>query len=185
MRWIWIDKLIEFHSGHSARAVKNVTLSEEHLHDLYPGYPVMPTSLIIEGMAQAGGILVGEAKDFTEKVVLAKIPRAEFTGVACAGDQIIYDVVLTDLRAEGAVCQCTATVDGRRIAEVEIVFAHLDRSRANQLFGAKNFVFTKELLSVLDLAQAAGNCVGTSGEPAALGSLPIDTNHSPSQPGGQ
>src|SRR5262249_23305684 len=75
MRWIWIDKFLEFRSGKFARAVKNLTLAEEHLHDHLPGYPVMPASLIIEGLAQTGGILVGEADGFAQKVVLAKIPR--------------------------------------------------------------------------------------------------------------
>ncbi len=54
---------------------QELTLAEEHLHDHLPGYPVMPASLIIEGLAQTGGILVGEAGGFAEKVVLAKIPR--------------------------------------------------------------------------------------------------------------
>ena len=80
MRWIWIDKFLEFRSGQFARAIKNLTLAEEHLHDHFPGYPVMPASLIIEGLAQTGGILVGEAGGFAEKVILAKIPRAEFFG---------------------------------------------------------------------------------------------------------
>ena len=64
MRWIWIDKFLEFRSGQFARAIKNLTLAEEHLHDHFPGYPVMPASLIIEGLAQTGGILVGEAGGF-------------------------------------------------------------------------------------------------------------------------
>ncbi len=101
MRWIWIDKFLEFRSGQFARAIKNLTLAEEHLHDHFPGYPVMPASLIIEGLAQTGGILVGEAGGFAEKVVLAKIPRAEFYGVACAGDQLIYEVTLTIYAAKG------------------------------------------------------------------------------------
>ena len=114
----------------------------------------MPASLIIEGLAQTGGILVGEAGGFAEKVVLAKIPRAEFYGVACAGDQLIYEVTLTDLRSEGAVVDAKAFLDGELLAEAEIVFAHLDNSRANQIFGPKNFVFTQQLLGVLDLAKA-------------------------------
>ncbi len=114
----------------------------------------MPASLIIEGLAQTGGILVGEAGGFAEKVVLAKIPRAEFYGVACAGDQLIYEVTLTDLRSEGAVVAAKAFLDGELLAEAEIVFAHLDNSRANQIFGPKNFVFTQQLLGVLDLAKA-------------------------------
>ena len=154
MRWIWIDKFLEFRSGQFARAIKNLTLAEEHLHDHFPGYPVMPASLIIEGLAQAGGILVGEAGGFAEKVVLAKIPRAEFHGVACAGDQLIYEVTLRDLRSEGAVVAGQVFLDGELLADVEIVFAHLDNSRANQIFGPKNFVFTQQLLGVLDLARA-------------------------------
>ena len=57
MRWIWIDRFESFQSGKSAVAVKAVTAAEEHLHDLYPGFPVFPASLIIEGMAQTAGIL--------------------------------------------------------------------------------------------------------------------------------
>ena len=86
--------------------------------------------------------------------MLAKIPRAEFHGVACAGDQLIYEVTLTDLRSEGAVVEAKAFLDGELLAEAEIVFAHLDNSRANQIFGPKNFVFTQQLLGVLDLAKA-------------------------------
>jgi 3-hydroxyacyl-[acyl-carrier-protein] dehydratase len=171
MRWIWIDKFVEFRSGQFARAIKNLTLAEEHLHDHYPGYPVMPASLIIEGLAQTGGILVGEASNFAEKVVLAKIPRAEFHGVACAGDQLVYEVTLTDLRPEGAVVDAKAYLDGELMADCEIVFAHLDNSRSNQIFGPKNFVFTQQLMTVLDLARARerSNAAATSEEATANG----------------
>ena len=80
MRWIWIDKFTEFESGKRAVSVKNVTLAEEHLHDHFPGYPTMPASLMVEAMAQTGGILVGEVRDFKEKVILAKVGKAVFTG---------------------------------------------------------------------------------------------------------
>jgi 3-hydroxyacyl-[acyl-carrier-protein] dehydratase len=178
MRWIWIDKFLEFRSGKFARSVKNLTLAEEHLHDHFPGYPVMPASLIIEGLAQTGGILVGDAGGFAEKVVLAKIPRAEFFGVACAGDQIIYEVTLTDLRAEGAVVEAKAFLNGELLADAEIVFAHLDNSRANQIFGPKNFVFTQQLLSVLDLAKAQQRA--RQNEP--LAPLATDFNGQPHEP---
>ncbi|MCH8031309.1 MAG: beta-hydroxyacyl-ACP dehydratase, partial [Bacteroidetes bacterium] len=59
MRWIWIDTFVAFETGKRASAVKNVTLAEDHLHDYIPGYPIMPPSLMIEGMAQTAGILVG------------------------------------------------------------------------------------------------------------------------------
>src|SRR6266480_5127291 len=98
MRWIWIDKFIAFESGKSARTVKNLTLAEDHFADHFPGYPVMPAALILEGLAQTGGILVGEANDFKEKVVLAKVPSARFQREAVAGETLLYDVDLLTLR---------------------------------------------------------------------------------------
>ena len=47
MRWIWIDRFLEFHSGKSAKAVKNLTMAEDHLHDHFPGYPIQPAALIL------------------------------------------------------------------------------------------------------------------------------------------
>src|SRR4051794_7685285 len=101
MRWIWIDRFLEFESGKSARAVKNLSLAEDYFADHYPGYPVMPGTLILEGLAQTGGILVGEANQFREKVVLAKIPSAKFYRDALAGEQLVYSVQMLHLRPEG------------------------------------------------------------------------------------
>src|SRR5919205_1829385 len=105
MRWIWIDRFLEFNSGKSARALKNLSLAEDYFADHFPGYPVMPAALLLEGLAQAGGILVGEANDFREKVVLAKIPRARFHAEALAGQELVYDARLVQLRDEGAVVE--------------------------------------------------------------------------------
>src|ERR1700751_2664338 len=102
MRWIWIDKFTEFTSRQSATAVKNVTLAEEHLHDLYPAFPIVPHSLIIEGMAQTSGILVGEARNFAEKVILAKIGRATFHRLVRPGEQIAYIAKIEQLNEHGA-----------------------------------------------------------------------------------
>src|SRR5277367_313819 len=105
MRWIWIDRFLEFSPGKSARAVKSLSLAEDHFADHFPGYPVMPASLILEGLAQTGGILVGEANEFREKVVLAKILSARFHREVLAGEELIYDVDLLVLRPEGATVQ--------------------------------------------------------------------------------
>src|SRR4051812_29986446 len=102
MRWIWIDRFLEFERGKSARAVKNLSFAEDFFADHFPGYPVMPAALILEGLAQTGGILVGEVNDFKEKVVLAKVPRATFHRDALAGEQLIYDVEIVHMRPEGA-----------------------------------------------------------------------------------
>jgi 3-hydroxyacyl-[acyl-carrier-protein] dehydratase len=165
MRWIWIDKFIEFESGKRARAIKNVTLAEEHLHDHFPGFPVMPNSLITEGMAQTGGLLVGEANNFEEKVVLAKIPKAVFHFAVVPGDQLIYTAVAEYIKDDGAMVSATAHVGERLQAEMELVFAHLDDSqRAKNLFEPKNFVFTMKLLGVFD--------VGRSGDGSKLSEPP-------------
>src|SRR5271157_2659479 len=105
MRWLWIDRFLEFKRGKSARAVKNLSLAEDYFADHFPGYPVMPACLILEGLAQTGGILVGEANDFQEKVVLAKIVSARFQREFLAGEQMIYEVDLVHLRPEGASVQ--------------------------------------------------------------------------------
>src|SRR5438128_12319462 len=112
MRWIWIDRFLEFHHGKSAKAIKNLSLAEDFFADHFPGYPGMPGPLILEGLAQTGGILVGEANDFREKVVLAKITSASFQRDALAGEQLIYDVEIVHMRTEGASVRGRATSEG-------------------------------------------------------------------------
>jgi 3-hydroxyacyl-[acyl-carrier-protein] dehydratase len=153
MRWIWIDRFLEFHPGKSARAVKNLSLAEDHFADHFPGYPVMPATLMLEGLAQTGGILVGEANAFREKVVLAKIPWARFHREVLAGEQLVYHTDLLHLRPEGAAVQGRVTVEEELVAEAEIFFAHLDKSRSQQLLGDHNFVFSGELKHLLGLAK--------------------------------
>src|SRR5260370_6750680 len=150
MRWIWMERFLEFHPGKSARAVKNLSLAEDYFADHFPGYPVMPATLILEGLAQTGGILVGEVNDFREKVVLAKIPWSRFYREAVAGEQLVYDVEVLHLRPEGAAVGGKVTVDAELIAEAEIFFAHLDQARSQQLFGDHNFVFSGDLKHILD-----------------------------------
>jgi 3-hydroxyacyl-[acyl-carrier-protein] dehydratase len=156
MRWIWIDKFIEFDRGKRARAVKNVTLAEDHLHDHFPGYPTMPNSLIIEGLAQTGGILVGEHSDFKEKVILAKIPKAVFHFPALPGDTLVYTAVVDYIQTNGAMVTATSHVGERLQGEMEIVFAHLtDEPRAQGFFNPENFVFTMKLLGVFDVGRGS------------------------------
>lgn len=156
MRWIWIDRFVEFVSGSHARAVKNVSLAEEHLHDHYPHFAVMPGSLMLEGMAQTGGILLGEVNDYREIVVLAKVPQVTFHSWAIPGDTLTYDARLINVRPEGGVVQCTATVGERLVAEAEIVFSHVDPATASSPHGTdgRSFVFSEDTLHVLEVGKA-------------------------------
>ncbi len=150
MRWIWIDKFLEFESGRRAVAVKNVTLAEEHLHDHFPGFPVHPPTLMIEGMAQTGGVLVGEAFDFREKVVLAKVTRATFHRLVLPGDQIRFEATVRgEVRPEGASIEGRITRGEEVVGEVELMFAHLDQSRAPVEAGGENFVFNEDFVRML------------------------------------
>ena len=158
MRWFWVDRFIDFKSGRSARAVKNVSLAEEHLHDHFPGYPVQPQSLMIEGFAQTGGVLVGEAFDFREKVILAKVGRAKFHRLVTPGDQIVYSAeVVDEIRPEGASITGTITCGGQLVAEIEMMFVHLDQSMQGGDFGDDNFVFSPEFVNLLRMRSLAAD----------------------------
>src|SRR5215212_6584394 len=149
MRWIWIDKFVEFTSRQSATAIKNVSLAEEHLHDLYPVFPIVPHSLIIEGMAQTAGILVGEARNFEEKVILAKIGRATFHRLVRPGDTIEYSAKIDQLNEQGASISGTVKTGGELVAEIELMFSHIDQNLAGLEFPEHNFVFTEQFTELL------------------------------------
>jgi 3-hydroxyacyl-[acyl-carrier-protein] dehydratase len=149
MRWIWIDKFIEFTSGKSAVSVKNVTLAEEHLHDHFPGFPVMPECLMIEAMAQTAGILVGEAKNFSEKVILAKIKKAVFFDYVRPGDTLRLAANIESITDEAASTTGTITCGDKPIANIDLMFSHIDQNLAGKQFPKENFVFTDTFASLL------------------------------------
>jgi 3-hydroxyacyl-[acyl-carrier-protein] dehydratase len=149
MRWIWIDKFVEFKSGERAVALKNVTLAEEHLHDHFPGFPVMPECLCIEAMAQTAGILVGEAKKFQEKVILAKIQKCVFFDYVSPGDTIKLAAKIESITSEAASTSGKITCEDKLIAEIDLMFSHIDQNLAGKDFPQENFVFTDTFKSLL------------------------------------
>ena len=163
MRWIWIDKFTEFTSRTSATAIKNVSLAEEHLHDLYPAFPIVPHSLIVEGMAQTAGILVGEARDFKEKVILAKVSKATFHRLVRPGDTIAYAAKIDQLSEAGASISGTVTVTTSTdptphpVADIELMFSHIDQNMAGLEFPEHNFVFTEQFTELLKNYRSGGS----------------------------
>ena len=161
MRWIWIDKFVEFVPRASAVAIKNVSMAEEHLHDLYPAFPIVPHTLIIEGMAQTAGILVGQARDFSEKVILAKIGRASFHRLARPGDTLVFAAKIERLSDDGAAVSGTVKLGldtaAPLVAEIELMFSHIDKNLAGLEFPDHNFVFTGQ---IMDLVKACGRTHG-------------------------
>jgi len=161
MRWMWIDQVIELSPGQRLVAVKNVSLAEEHLHDHFaaagdaPPAPTVPASLIIEGMAQTAGILVGAARDFREKVVLAKINRAELDCEVIPGETIRFEADvdrLDDLGAatRGIVLRRRANEDAwTEIGRIDLLFSHVDQSMTGVKVPEHNFVFGENLRVIL------------------------------------
>ena len=165
MRWIWIDAFVEFESGKRASAIKNVTLAEEYLHDHFPGYPVMPAALLIEGMAQTAGILVGEARGFAENVILAKIRQAQFDDFAVPGDQIRFDAVLETIDERAAVTAGSVLKNGKPMGRVDLMFSHVNQAEKPIDLPDHNFVFTEQFLNLL----AGFRTRGDLGSPPANG----------------
>ena len=124
----------------------------------HPAYPVMPASLIIEGFAQTAGILVGHANDFKEKAILAKIGKAQFTGVqATPGTTLRHTAEIVNLTDAGA--STTGTVDlidpadpsaePKPLATIDMMFSHIDQNMAGIAFPEENFVFTDQFMDLL------------------------------------
>lgn len=161
MRWIWIDRILELEHRSRCVALKNVSAAEDVLHDHFsateshPARPLMPNTLVIEGMAQTAGILVGHAEDFREKVILAKIGRATFVTDAPPGYSIRHTATLERFDTSGAsttgVSELVdpATGEAQPFAEIELVFSHIDRNRAGARFPEHNFVFTEQFMDLL------------------------------------
>ncbi len=158
MRWFWIDRFSEFVCGESATAVKNVSLAEEYLHDHFDGYPIMPNSLVIEGMAQTSGLLVSQIHDFEALVVLAKIGKARFQGHALPGDSLTYHTKIEQMHRDGAMATVTSHIGDRPHGEIEVFFAHLDNGAENggpvrRLFESKDMLRWLRVLGVFDVGR--------------------------------
>lgn len=179
MRWYWIDRFLEFKRGKRAVAIKAVTMSEEQ-HDSYlPGYPVMPSSLIIEGMAQTAGILVGEMSGFEERVVLAKISKAVFHKPTECGDVIRYTAVLQDVQKDGAIANVTGHVGDELRAEVDLMFAFLDdRFPKGPLFDPEDFLVMLRSFHLYDVG------VDENGAPIKPPQLYVDAEQAAYQAAG-
>lgn len=149
MRWIWIDRFEAFEPGRRAVACKNVTLAEEHLHDVNPAWPTMPASLMIEGMAQTAGILVGQARNFREKVVLAKIRRASFERAVRPGERLRYEATIENIDDAAAMTAGVVWAGDERIGQVDLVFSHADQNQRGLKLPKENFVFTEQFTSLL------------------------------------
>jgi 3-hydroxyacyl-[acyl-carrier-protein] dehydratase len=156
MRWFWIDRFTEFERGRRAVAIKAVAMSEEQFDGYSPGFPVMPASLMIEGMAQTAGLLIGEMEGFAQRVVLAKIGKAVFERPATPGDLLRYEAQIADVKGDGALASVTCHIGDEQIGEVELMFAFLDeRFPSGPLFEPVDFVSMLRACHMYDVGRTA------------------------------
>jgi 3-hydroxyacyl-[acyl-carrier-protein] dehydratase len=155
MRWYWIDRFLEFESGRQAKAIKCISLAEDHLHDHFSLYPMMPHSLVIEGLAQTGGLLLCEYNQFREKVVLAKVPKITFHTEAIPGDVLTYHTQIEYIKDTGAMVTAASYKGDVLHAEGELVFAHFNEPKLGSLFDPATFLRMMRLLGAYDVGIAA------------------------------
>jgi 3-hydroxyacyl-[acyl-carrier-protein] dehydratase len=158
---MWIDTIVAYEPDRRLVAIKNVSLAEEHLHQHFaegpdgPAQPVMPGSLMMEGMAQTAGILVGSVRRFSEKVILAKIQKAQIDADVTPGQCIRYDASIERIDGMGASTVGTIErLDHRsgqweRIGSTEIMFSHVDQNMSGLAFPEHNFVFSDSFRNIL------------------------------------
>jgi 3-hydroxyacyl-[acyl-carrier-protein] dehydratase len=160
---MWIDCIVEHEQNSRLVAIKNISLSEDYLHEyVINGKPIVPFSLMIEGVAQTAGVLVGSTSGFREKVILAKITKATLDSDVTAGDCVRYETSIDRIDEQGAAT--IGLIDRRvgggdaweRIGRVELMFSHIDNNMAGTEFPEHNFVFSHNFKMILESSGLEG-----------------------------
>ena len=127
--FLLVDRVLELDAHKCIRAIKNVSINEPFFQGHFPGKPVMPGVLVIEALAQAGGLLthlsvVGDGECKHESLFfLVKVDNARFSRRVVPGDQLELLVKLKRTIRNMALYDCVASVDGKEVASCEILCA--------------------------------------------------------------
>ena len=128
--FLMIDKIIDFKIDESVVGVKNVTVNEPFFEGHFPGQPVMPGVLIIEAMAQTGGILLlnGVENPGDKLVFFMSINNAKFRRPVVPGDQLVFELAMTSRKSKICLMSGKAFVDGTLVAEADLMASIIDRN---------------------------------------------------------
>ena len=129
--FLLIDRIVGVRAAKRLVAIKNVTINEPFFQGHFPGYPIMPGVLVVEAMAQAGGIIMmAEMEDRHEKlVVFTGIERAKFRRPVTPGDQLRIEVDVLSFRSRAGRIHGRAMVDGKLACEATLTCAVVTRER--------------------------------------------------------
>lgn len=122
--FLLVDRILEVEPMKRAVGVKNVTINEPFFQGHFPGQPVMPGVLILEAMAQVGGVAMLYSEEFRGRLAFfAGIDRAKFRRPVVPGDQLIITATILKIRGTMGKVWAEAKVDGQVVAEGELLFA--------------------------------------------------------------
>lgn len=123
-----VDRIIEYVPGKLAVGIKNVTFNEPHFQGHFPGRPLMPGVLIVEAMAQVGGVVLTQLPELEGGLFLfAGIDKVRFRRPVVPGDRLIMTVELLYVkRRRFGKMQAKAEVDGQLVSEGELMFSLVD-----------------------------------------------------------
>jgi len=136
--FLLIDRIVEFERAKRLVAIKNVTFNEPFFQGHFPGYPIMPGVLVIEAMAQAGGIIMmHEVPDREKKLVFfTGIERAKFRRPVTPGDQLRIEVDVLSFRTRAGRIEGKAFVDGKLACEATLTCQVVPREREAKAAGS-------------------------------------------------
>lgn len=137
--FLLIDKIIDFKMDEKIVGVKNVTTNEPFFEGHFPGQPVMPGVLILEAMAQTGGILLlnGIENPEGKLVFFMSIDKAKFRKPVTPGDQLVFELTMLNRKSKICVMAGKAFVDGNLVAEAEMMASIIERKETKPSDGQR------------------------------------------------